>query len=357
MSGGGGREDGLVVLACGSYGSKGGVANVLEPAFEYFPYVGEPPVERGVIKDFVRLCGHWSQVAATGFNDFKITDKAHSVLLLCPMAWSKLDYEQITKFFFEHLGVPALSIMPTPIACLLGCNVNSGLVVDIGYETTEITPVLETNIVQALAVTLPVGVKDVFAMFRELDAEGKHANLDQTHLLAALEAVPSVSDKLADEVDVTLAAESHRLGPERYQCVEVLFDPTVRGIPSTTFRETMWRLTKSLDVASRKAILENVVLSGAGASIKGIQRRVESEVNNVLPQMASYGADGSVPQVRCRDIPFYLEHFHRQPEKSWWVGGSILAKLIFGDASRSSVLRDDYDVYGPSIIHTKSYGA
>lgn len=58
------------------------------------------------------------------------------MLLTVPFKWSKLEYERITQIFFESFNVPGIYIAPQPLLALYGCGSVSGIIVDIGYETT-----------------------------------------------------------------------------------------------------------------------------------------------------------------------------------------------------------------------------
>ncbi|ORZ29146.1 hypothetical protein BCR44DRAFT_1507647 [Catenaria anguillulae PL171] len=56
----------------------------------------------------------------------------HPVLLLTPAAFSKTDEQLATKFWFEECNVPGLALCPAAVAALLGANVTTGIVVDVG---------------------------------------------------------------------------------------------------------------------------------------------------------------------------------------------------------------------------------
>lgn len=60
----------------------------------------------------------------------------HPVLFTVPVHWNKLELERLTQEAFENLNVPGLYIAPQPLLALYGCGAVTGVVVDIGHNTT-----------------------------------------------------------------------------------------------------------------------------------------------------------------------------------------------------------------------------
>ena len=58
------------------------------------------------------------------------------VMLNVPLSWSRDDVEHATQFMFETMNVPGFYVIEQPLATIYGYGVVSGLVLDIGYETT-----------------------------------------------------------------------------------------------------------------------------------------------------------------------------------------------------------------------------
>lgn len=61
----------------------------------------------------------------------------HAVLLTVPVEWSKFELERITQMFFERFNVPGIYLAPQPLLALYGCGAVSGIVVDVGYQSTS----------------------------------------------------------------------------------------------------------------------------------------------------------------------------------------------------------------------------
>ncbi len=68
------------------------------------------------------------------------------VVIIAQPAWSLRDYENITKLVFQHWLSPALHIADAAPLALYGVGVESAVVVDVGYEKCDITPIFESII-------------------------------------------------------------------------------------------------------------------------------------------------------------------------------------------------------------------
>lgn len=80
-----------------------------------------------------------------------------SILLLTTHGWHRLQLEHITRYVFETLNVPAFSILPTSLCASFAYAVQSAIVIDIGHEKTEITPIVEFETVSLSAKIIPYG--------------------------------------------------------------------------------------------------------------------------------------------------------------------------------------------------------
>lgn len=82
-------------------------------------------------------CSRWDRHHIL-FKELRIkkTQNESAVLLTVPFKWSKLEHERITQIFFESFNVPGIYIAPQPLLALYGCGSVSGIIVDIGHETT-----------------------------------------------------------------------------------------------------------------------------------------------------------------------------------------------------------------------------
>jgi hypothetical protein len=56
--------------------------------------------------------------------------------MVVPTDWTKEEHERITQIFFENFNVPGLYLAEEPLMTIYGCGVVTGLVIDIGHNST-----------------------------------------------------------------------------------------------------------------------------------------------------------------------------------------------------------------------------
>lgn len=84
-----------------------------------------------------------------------------SVVLLTTHGWSRLQLESITQYVFETLNVPAFSVLSTSLCASFAYAVQSAVIIDIGHEKTEITPIVEFEPVSLSAKIIPYGSQTI----------------------------------------------------------------------------------------------------------------------------------------------------------------------------------------------------
>ena len=139
------------------------------------------------------------------------------VLVPLPMSWSRDDVECLTQYMFEVMNVPGLLVVEQPLATLYGYGVQSGLVLDLGYETCgkflntkhqkDVAAVFENQVVRYGVASVSVGGKDVMkylATLLQKDQEFKKhykGPVDEAFLKALLESetcaamIPGITDQ------------------------------------------------------------------------------------------------------------------------------------------------------------------
>jgi actin-related protein len=75
-------------------------------------------------------------------------ERMDPITVLIPNSWSHSDLEKITQILFEKLNVPALYLLEEPLAAMYGVGNITGLVIDIGHETTDITAIYDNTPIQ-----------------------------------------------------------------------------------------------------------------------------------------------------------------------------------------------------------------
>ena len=105
-----------------------------------------------------------------GLLNTTTTSNSKPILLIPPPSppLTLDDSAWYAQMAFESLNVPALSILPAPLASLFALNATTGLVLHVGYDTSEISVVVDSVIRYECCVTASVGMKHCYAAFEGL---------------------------------------------------------------------------------------------------------------------------------------------------------------------------------------------
>lgn len=77
------------------------------------------------------------------------------ILMLCPPNFSSRDKELLTQFVFEKLKAPGFAMMDASLAVLWAYGISTGTVIDVGYEKTDVTPILEFIVQERARESIP----------------------------------------------------------------------------------------------------------------------------------------------------------------------------------------------------------
>ncbi|KAJ3364789.1 Actin-like protein arp9 (SWI/SNF complex component arp9) [Allomyces javanicus] len=401
------KEERYVFLSPGSAGTLAGPTSALEPKCKRYLFDRSEdrpaPVDRGLVQDWDALGQHWSSVLTDHLGISKAQGD-HPVFLLVPMAWKKSDVERAAKFLFETYRIPGLALAPEPVAALLGANAVTGLVVDIGFTTTTVTPIVETNAIRHAAQIVPVGTSDMIARLQALCASKQpDLNVDAAVAIAALKsklldatppsapltapssaaaaskkaALPTTSTLLAELTassnsagassadDQTSQPSSPADSGPNHAGIAAKIDPILRrqavddvlftGAPKSLV-DAMAAAVAAVEPAARASVMDAVLLTGGGgALIANLKERVQLEYAQQYLPVSTRAGEYQPREVTFRGLPEYLEAYQDHAEWAAYLGGSLLAKLMFPD-TKSFVLRDEFDAGGASIVHTKAFG-
>jgi actin-related protein len=166
-------------------------------------------------------------------------------VLTVPPSWSHSEKEAMTKTLFEIVNVPALYLIDQPIASLFGIGLMTGCVVDIGYECSSITCIVDTTIIAQVVV--PLGGKDIDELLQ--------LQLNQSELLIAKQQLECGGGKRKVMVDS---------GMVEIDCevIECLFEPTRVGKSCFSVQEAIVETITSCEPSRRIAQWENIILCG-----------------------------------------------------------------------------------------------
>ncbi|KAJ7623473.1 actin-related protein [Roridomyces roridus] len=117
------------------------------------------PFADGDVRDWTQAEALWKHVLFTQLQRRRVQNES-PVLLSLPAGLSRDAHERICQLFFERFNVAGLAILERPVGQLYAANNLSGVVVDIDYDKTDITPICDGSIVHTARTSTSLGVKD-----------------------------------------------------------------------------------------------------------------------------------------------------------------------------------------------------
>ncbi|KAI7872758.1 actin family [Spinellus fusiger] len=406
------REENFVVIDVGSFVTRAGMSvndTNKPPPISVFMSEFENPIQDNRIVSWAQLEASWHHIL---FKELQIKKSRNEspVLLTVPAEWTKEEYERITQIFFENFNVPGLYIAPQPLLALYGCGSVSGVIVDIGNETTDVNVVVDSILQTQSSISLPLGGKHLdqyllsllqqdpvllqqieqapevtldlaFARFvREQPGaclvlvghvQQEEVAVVETPTVTEAPATAAVEEFIDGEVEVPedeplptvtehliIDYKGHKftVGGYRHNVCDPLFMPELVGADSLSLADATRMAIMNCETPEiRPKLWENIVLTGGCSLIHQLQNRVKKEVQLSLPFSDNAG-DSQPRLVSFLRIPEYFTVLKEKQYQCYatWLGGSIVAKLVFIDA-KNYVSKVDYNESGPSIVHTKSY--
>ncbi|KAM7267151.1 hypothetical protein ACFE04_009317 [Oxalis oulophora] len=273
------------------------------------------PVERGFITDWDAIEDLLNHVLYSNLG-WEVGNEGH-ILFTDPLSTPKAIREHLVQLMFETFNVSGFYASEQPVLSLYAVGRISGCTVDIGHGKIDIAPVLEGAVQHIASRRFEIGGTDLTKFFsQELTRSNPSANLTIYDV-----------EKLKEQY--SCCAEDEFANGKTY------------GTYALGIVEQLVRSISTVSSENHRQLLENTVLCGGTTSMIGFENRFQKEA----------GLCSSAIRPLLVKPPEYM------PENlnmfSAWVGGAILAKVVF--PQNQHVTKADYDESGPSIVHRKCF--
>jgi actin-related protein len=309
------------------------------------------PVVNGVVQDWDDLERVWRHC----FHKIYAGEKNESVILTELPGNSKRVREEFTEIFFESFEVGKFYLGLQPVFGLYATGRTTGVVVDLGHQVSYAVPVYEGYALPHLIKNIGIGGETLNLHFRTLLEKNNGILIENKTILEKLK---HESCYVAEDFDLELGqstvsqkyelpdGKKIEIGYERILCPEALFQPMLIARTTTNSSEanssfegihiTTRQLVKECIAEQIKSsdLYENISLIGGCSEFKGIGRRMEKEMEQVIPK----GKKCNVVAPKGRRY-------------AAWIGASLLGAMDSFD--KLFLLKQEYDDNGPSVIHTK----
>ncbi|KOM42463.1 hypothetical protein LR48_Vigan05g006700 [Vigna angularis] len=316
--------------------------------------VSVDPVYRGYVRDWDAMEDLLHYVLYTGLG-WEIGNEGQ-ILFTDPLCTPKANKEQLVQLMFETFNISGFYASEQAVLSLYAVGRISGCTVDIGHGKIDIAPVIEGAVNHIASRRFEFGGIDLTNFLaQELCKSNPRVNLN----ISEVEKIKQLysccaEDELAyQQTQDSCPVETHtlpdgqaclfviKIGRERYTIGEALFQPCLLGLEAHGIVDQLVRTISNVSSDNHRQLLENTVVCGGTSSMTGFEERFQKESS--LSSSAIRPTLVKPPEYMPENLTVY----------SAWVGGAILAKVVF--PQNQHVTKADYDETGPSIVHRKCF--
>jgi actin-related protein 2 len=316
------------------------------------------PVENGIVRNWDDMKSLWEY---TFTEKMHIKPEDHKILLTEPPLNPKKNREQMVSTMLDHFGFAGCRVSIQATLVLYAQGLLTGVVVDAGDGVTHIVPVYD-------------GVCPA-KLIKRLDVAGRHCtrylikllqlrgyNLNRT---ADFDTVRQIKEKHCYvgydmEVEKRLALETTtlmrtyelpdgrviKIGSERYEAPEVLFNPSLLDLESVGMGEMLFNCIQEADIDLRSEFYKHIVLSGGSTMYPGLPSRLENDLKELYCARVLKGDRSRLSKFKLRiEDPPRRKHMV-------YLGGSVLADIM-KDRDEFWISKQEWQEYGASIFDRK----
>ena len=250
----------------------------------------------------------------------------------------------------EKFNVPALFVGIQGVLSMYAAGRMIGTALSIGGGVTQVTPVDKGYAIPGTSTCLKLGGHDLGLNLAKILTESGHSlnskgvlyqmqNVMRKFCYVALDfdqEIKLIKEKVELETFELPDGEVITLRDEKFRCPELLFKPSLMGNLNEYniedgIHKVCFDTISKCDFEIHNLLHKGIVLSGGCTLLPGLERRLEKEVQGLVPT-------GTTVQVIAPE--------HRK--NSVWIGGSILGSLT--TLKDMWVTKEQYADQGPSVI-------
>eukprot|EP01084_Bolivina_argentea_P151427 264290_1 len=323
-------------------------------------------------------------------QELGIEPEEYKVMLTEPALNSKSNRETLTEVMFETFNIKGMYVAIASVCGLYATGRTSGVVIDSGYENTQLVPIWEGYGLPHATRNFPIAGKHCSQYLKKLITQNskydnvlhlddmrvmketfcyiakqgiKHEmqkpvcddsgflitsflrNIDSGYKNYTTIDIENICDQYLGYVyDIIRKRNKYKLPDgnvielvdEQFKCSEILFRPRLFGQEFDGLDTSLVDVLQLCDRDIREDIIGNAVLCGGNAMLNGFKDRLINELNK---------SDNINFQVKICSL--------KDSSHSAWIGGSILAELQ--TSQPMFITPADYASFGSGIVHRKCF--
>lgn len=293
------------------------------------------PMENGIVKNWDDMGHIWDYTF--GPKKLNIDAKDCKLLLTEPPLNPSSNRQKLLQVMFEQYGFHSVFVAVQAVLTLYAQGLLTGVVVDSGDGVTHICPVFEGYALNHLTKRLDIAGRDITRyLIKLLLLRGYAFNHS-----ADFETARQIKEKLCYvaydveqeqklSLETTVLMEPYtvpdgrivKLGAERFEAPEILFQPHLIGVEKMGLSELLFNVIQSADIDTRLEFYKHIVLSGGTTMYPGLLSRLEREVKQLYLDRVLKGNTENFHKFKCKiEAPPKRKHIV-------FVGGAVLSWLM-----------------------------
>lgn len=313
------------------------------------------PMENGIIRNWEDMGHLWNY---SFYERMKIDPRGQKVLLTEPPLNPLANRERMVGTMFEQYGFNGVYVAIQAVLALYAQGLSSGVVVDSGDGVTHIVPVYESVVLNHLTRRLDVAGRDVTRnlislLLRRGYAFNRTADFETVRQIKEKFCYVSYDldydTKLAEETTVLMEkyelpdGRTIKIGPERFQAPECLFQPHLVDCEQPGIAEFLFNTIQAADVDVRSSLYKAIVLSGGSSMYPGLPSRLEKELKQLWLTRVLNGDPERLSKfkVRIEDPP--------RRRHMVFLGGAVLANIMH-DKEQMWITKAEWEEQGARAL-------
>jgi len=319
------------------------------------------PMENGIVRNWEDMCHVWDYT----FRDRMGIDPKNCKILLTEPPMNPLNNrKKMFEMMFEKYGFHSAYIAIQAVLTLYAQGLLTGVVVDIGDGVTHICPVYEGFALPHLTRRLDIAGREVTRYLIKLlllrgYAFNHTADFETVRMLK--EKMCYIAYNVEQEQrlsqETTYLTEPYalpdgrviKLGGERFEAPEALFQPHLVNIEGQGIAELLFSTINSADLDIRSDLYKHIVLSGGSTMYPGLPSRLERELKQLYLERVLKGDVEKLQKFKIR-----IEDPPRRKDMVF-IGGAVLADVM-KDKPQFWLSKQQYQEMGIDRLLSSKYG-
>ncbi|KAI5798166.1 Arp2/3 complex subunit [Pyronema domesticum] len=292
------------------------------------------PMESGIIKDWDNMRRIWDY---TFFEKLQLdpnTNHMRKIVLTEPPNNPLASRLEMCRIMMEVYKFGAVHIATQAVLVLYAQGLDTGTVLDMGDGVSHVITVKSSHVmdIKSLRVAGRDITRQLIALLlRRGYALNRTADFDTARIikekLCYISYDLELDHKLSEETTVLLEnftlpdGRTVRLGAERFEAPEILFQPHLIDVEQPGISELVFETIFNGPIDNRKELFKHIVLSGGTSMYPGLSSRLEKEMKQLWLTRVLKGND--------EGLKTFKSTVHDPPNRKHLVftGGSVFAGL------------------------------